>query len=313
MTQRPAWTAAALVIGLMLVGSAATAAATIAASAVPSSSAEPAGDTNLEVWLDAPLTPDAPAGDTLAIGFTVWDTVRHDFSEVTGPFLRLHPATGSAAPSTTTADSDWPGHLVANVQVPKGGPGAIEVGFDGQTCRSDGTCVTSFFPFRFGGAGPPPEAPLARLIEATIHPPEGILIEDVPIDLTVDVVRRAAWDPSVVPLPDQLVAVVNQRGAPDTATAVLRPTAGRRDGPYRGKLTIATSGDFTLSLLIPSQGGQDFEVAGSVLRLTVEAVDAGDTTPAPPIEEGIPLPLAGSVVLLVLAGALVIRRVFADL
>ena len=49
--------------------------AAAAASPAPSASAEDFGAyPSLEVWLDKALQPDAPAGSTIEIGFTIWDS-----------------------------------------------------------------------------------------------------------------------------------------------------------------------------------------------------------------------------------------------
>ena len=128
----------------------------LAASAAPSA---PTVDTNIEAWLDEPFTPDARAGATIPNGVTLWDRVQMKLAELSDAYVLLHPAKGSAKPTEARARSDWAGHLAFEITVPKGGPGRIELGFEGQTCTEGGGCTTSRFPFADGGVGPPPDAP----------------------------------------------------------------------------------------------------------------------------------------------------------
>src|SRR4029079_12401406 len=94
----------------------------VAAASASSSGGMPEG---LQVWLDSDsLTPDAPPGGVLQVGYTFWDTRVGDFPNVEGPYVKLHPAKGKAAPSEAIIEQDFPGHVLATVTVPEGGVGA---------------------------------------------------------------------------------------------------------------------------------------------------------------------------------------------
>jgi hypothetical protein len=263
--------------------------------------------------LDQP-TPDAPAGATLEIAITVWDTHQGTLATAPGDYIRLRPATGSGKPTEASATSDWTGHMVARLVVPKGGPGAVEAGYRARSCTDAGACSMIDLPFRYGGVGPPPEAAAADLVLAAVHPFDGPLVAGVPFDVAVDLVPRGAWRPDAIAMPDQLVAIVNQPGGRDSAAADLT-RGSTRDAPYAGSLTIPDAGDFTMDIAIPANGGEDRVLENSRTRLHVTDGEpsAAAAAPVAPATDGLPLPLVGGSVALILAAALVIRRVFADL
>ena len=139
-------------------------------------------------------------------------------------YVRLDPAKGSAKSTVGEANSDWSGHLIAEVVIPKGGPGALEVGLSEEACTARGSvqsCDTSEFPFRMAGSGPPPDAPLASLVVARTQPPTGRLLAGEPFDVTVTLEPQAGWDVAALKLPKQLVAFANQRGGQDLASTTL--------------------------------------------------------------------------------------------
>jgi len=285
-----------------------------AASPAPSDAPVAAGFDTIEAWLDEPLTPDTPAGQTLPIGMTIWDTDQRELSSVGGIYLKLHPATGRARPTEAETRSDWPGHILANVIVPKGGPGEIEVGVRGRSCTSDGTCKDADFPFAFGGTGPPPAAPRSLLVTARIEPPVEPVVAGRPMDIVVDVAPKAAWDPASLGLPDVLVVIATTGRGPDLASSEIRLGAGP-GSPYRGQITIPDPGDIALEIVLPGNGDADDVIPGATSRVTVgEPVTPGRPAVATEdVDTGIAWPLIGGAIVLVLLASLVISRVFADL
>lgn len=300
-----AWTS--LAVAALLAGS------VTAASPTP----EPATDTNIEIWLDAAVSPpDARPGASLEIGFTLWDRRQHAFAELNDPYVLLHPAKGKAKPTEGKAQSDWPGHIVATVAVPKGGPGVIEAGASGRSCPSGGTCTDSRLPFAFGGIGPPPDAPFARLVIPNVNLPAGPYRVGQTLDLRVELVPRALWDIGLLPMPDRLVVLINEPRGPDLSSSELHALA-QEPGAYTGQVAIPAAGDLALSVAIPGTNGVPDEVIEAT-RLTVldAAADVAAGAPAAvavPAGDGLPLPLIGGAIILVVAAGLGIRRAFADL
>lgn len=288
-----------------------------AASAAPSdapATSDPGGFGNIEIWLDQPIPAQVPAGETILVGLTLWDTNARELSTMNGLYLRLHPATGKARPTEAETRSDWPGHILANVIVPKGGPGAVEAGISGRACTDDGTCRDVDFPFKIGGNGPPPDAPRSLLVEARFHAPSGPVIAGSPLDVIVDLQPRGPWDPRSLGLPDRLVVMARNGTGPDLASAEVRLGAGP-GSPYRGRITIPEAGDVALLFAIPGQGTEDDVIQTATTRIKV--VPATDSTPAAavadPAQGDVPWLLIGGGAVLALLASLVIRGVFADL
>jgi hypothetical protein len=250
------------------------------AASSPPASDPPANASGVEFWLDEAITPDARAGAALEIGVTLWDVRRQTFAEINDPEVTLHPAAGKAAAAKGTSRPDWPGHLIVSVDVPKGGPGRLDLGFGGRSCTSDGTCTDIVLPFALGGVGPPPDAPISDLVDATMDAPLPPFVAGKPIDLRVRLVPRAGWDPALLALPDRLVAFINRPRGTDLATAELRRPRIVGD-PYTGQITPpeGETGDLVLNVAIPGENGNpDVVLPATVTRLAV--VDGDD--PAPP-------------------------------
>ncbi len=298
-----AWSAASVLV-VLVVWSVTT--AVDAASAAPSASAEadPGAYPNLEVWLDKAVTPDAAAGTTIAIGLTIWDSHEAQFAVMRGLYLKLYPATGKARPTEAETSSDWPGHLLANVIVPKGGPGAVEVVVRDQTD----------LPIHTGGVGPPPAASLSSLVGAQVHLPSEPVIAGRPMDLVVDVRTQVEWDPAVS-VPDRLVVIATLGRGPDLANTEIHRATGSMT-TFGGPITIPEAGDVTLVFAFPGgTSGADDIIRGATTRVRVGAA-GGASIPvvaAPVTDGGSPWPLIGGGLALVLTAAFVIRRVFADL
>lgn len=271
----------------------------------------------IAAWLDEPLPADAPPGSTIDVGVTIVDTDadgRARLSRALPTYLILSPATGDAKPSRVSTRSDWPGHINAVVPVPAGGPGPVEVGFEGQECRDDGTCRNVDVPFAVGGVGPPPDVPRAELVTASIHPTAETAIAGRKLALDVEVTPRAAWDLARLGLPDRVIAIVNEPRGPDVATAELIRN-GAPGSLYEGSITIPTAGAYALAIAFPGTDGQEDQVlAGATGRLIVEAeaaVPPGVVTGSS--DEAPPWPWVAGLAALVIIAGYVIKRAFADL
>jgi hypothetical protein len=300
----------------------------VALAADPSPSSGPSASPSQPVcpdpfiaWFDQMLPPDVPVGRQIEIGITVWDCTQNGLAHADSAEIRVHPKTGKAAPAIFRSRSDWPGHLVATIEVPKGGLGAIEVGFRGQECHDDGTCKDAFFAFRSGGFGPPPDAPMSLLFDARIVPQPDPIVAGHTFDVDVHLQPKADWDPAALSVPDRIVISAQVVRGDAEWRSDARSVSGP-SGPYTGQLTVDQPGDFVLRAGFPGNGAPDQMIDGSVTRITIEPADGGGATQAPAAGVGagaatdtssIPvLPIAAGVIGL-LAVSLVIRRVFADL
>ncbi|MBA2719923.1 MAG: hypothetical protein H0U52_11885 [Chloroflexi bacterium] len=282
-----------------------------------SPSDEPRHVFQTEVWLDAPIPADTPPGTTIQVGVTI---VERDgsgvgrLSDVGASYLLLRPAAGDAEPSRVQPRSDWQGHIRASVRVPEGGPGAIEVGFEGEECRDDGTCQTVEFPFTSAGIGPPAGVPRALLVTATIQPPIEAPVVGRRVALDVELHPLANWDLAQLGLPDRIVAIVGQSGDPDVAAAELR-RASAAGTLYQGSVTFPRPGEFAITVAVPGTDGQEDQViARATSRVTVETQASGASAAEP--GDGPSLPawawIAGLGAVAIVLG-FVITRVFADL
>jgi len=311
-----------LAAAVMAVGLASVVAAGVAdaASPSPSASAEPGGGTDpgLEVWLDRPLPATGAPGSSFDLAFSIWDRNRGELAQIGDVFVRLEPASGSAAPVETMAREDWPGHAATRMTIPAGGVGDLFVGFHGQSCPASGACTNEDLPFAIAGIGPPPDASAVDLYVAAIRPPEDSLIAGIPATIEVDLSPRGDWDAAALPTPGRLILIAHHPRGPDLANVPL--VAGRIIGqPYTGMVMIPEEGDVVLEVDLPGLAGQpDQAFPTSLLRVTVlPAGDAGPPEPAaggpPPPADSPPIPLILGGLLVLAAIGLVVRRVFADL
>jgi MYXO-CTERM domain-containing protein len=298
------WTAAAALAVLVASSAASTVAA---ASPAASASAEPdfGAYPNIEVWFDQAVPADARAGSKVEIGFTIWDSHQAQFFAISGLILQLEPKSGKAAPTEAETRSDWPGHLVATVVIPKGGPGTPVV-----IVRDHGDR-----PLRTGGTGPPVSAPLSSLVGAEVHLPSGNAIAGQPLDLVVDVRPLLQWDPPVG-LPDRLVVIASLGRGPDIANSEIRRAAGSTT-TFAGPITVPQAGDVELVFAFPGgTAGPDDIIQAATTRILVRAsaaAPAAASDASSPTGDGPPWPLIGGGAALAMAAAWVIRRVFADL
>ena len=195
----------------------------------------------VETWIDAPpeVPPDAPAGAPVAVGFTLWDVRNRDLFAVNGLVAKLYPAKGKAEPSVAKAIQDSPGHLLANLTVPEGGAGRIEIVTQGEQCTAGGACTTIDIPLRITGTGPPPDAPRSKLVRAQLLPVVGDVVAGRPAPIAVLLTPIGLWDPAALDLPSAIQVVITRVGGGRMGSAQLEqitPEAvpavpGRHPGP----------------------------------------------------------------------------------
>jgi len=253
------------------------AAASPVRGASPAASEQPPARPEFEVWLDRPVPADASPGDQVDVGATVWDRLGGEIPRMGATmFLRIVPAEGSAAPSQTTARTDWPGHYRGSVEVPAGGIGRLELGVTGTSCVND-VCQRDDWVFAMGGVGPPPDAPIPALAEAQITV-EDDLVAGTPSAVTVAVTPQGDWES--FPAPDSIVVRAREPRGPNLATASLPLTdpAGRL---YKGEITIPRSGDLVLEAATDEDGGDATRFGTSMIPVTVGAGSVDDSASNP--------------------------------
>jgi hypothetical protein len=313
--------AVVLAVGLVVAFGRAPIAVAADPSGSPSSGASsPACGDSLEAWLDGPLPPDIPAGAQVPIGVTVWDCRGDQLAPVDGAEVRVHPKTGKAKPATFPTRSDWPGHLTATIEIPKGGLGAIEAGVQGRVCHDNGACEDGFFPFTTGGVGPPPAAPRGLLVNSVITPQTDRIVASQPFRVEITLEPKADWGLDALALPDRIFLEADLVRGNESVMADATRAAGS-SGTYSATMGVDRAGQYLLHVAVPSAGdGMDF-AEGETVVILVEPGDRADSArpsaPAPSSEAPGPetppfLPIAVGLVGILAAG-LVIRRVFADL
>jgi hypothetical protein len=254
-------------------------AAGVAAAASP---APPGPSSGVQAWLDAPFAPppDMPTGGHIAVGLTLWDPAAGALGSLDGVYARVYPAKGNAQPTFADATTDWPGHLLLQAAPPKGGPGRIEFGIRGPDCPPPAPCTDRKHPLRLAGTGPPPDAPMASLVEEQTLPIVGDVVAGRPLKLAVMLLPRGEWDG--LDLPDRVVAIATSADGKDLGSAELPLSAGE-SLPYVGELTIPDTGAVDLSFALPGNGSQpDQVIDGDPTRVNV--IDSGlrrDATPRP--------------------------------
>jgi hypothetical protein len=296
-----------------------------AASILPGEVSPPG---NIQAWDDGgQITPDAPPGGMVEAGFSFWDAREQDFVDIGEVYVRLHPAKGKAAPTDGILSYDFPGHVLAGLVVPEGGPGEVEVGMLMPACISDVGCGNQRAPFHVAGEGPPPDARLDQLISAEILPLVGDTVAGREFPVSVNVVPKGLWGFDQLALPDHLVVIARHPGGQPLSTGDLRP--GPQPGtPYLGRLSIPETGDVQIVGAIPREDGSNAEIEGaSIDRQVIQGgrpsassgpVASATAAPASPVPAsssgGIPpVVLVVAIGAALVVGVLLLRRVLADL
>ena len=318
--RRPVRSVAAFVAGLVVAlegGSSGVAVVALAASPEPSPpmvepspsiapSGEPNGEFDMEAWLDAPLPTDAPAGSTLDVGAFI---VRDGAEPLRGVTLqvRLHPSTGTAEPTFDYAHQDFAGHVVAELEVPEGGVGALEIVLPGTMCEND-VCgpVETLIPVR--GVGPPPDAPLSLLATTLTAPPIAALVAGRALPFEITVQPKVAWPEPGMNLPSVLWLQVRVSRGPlvqEIAANLEDETAGR----YTVPVTFREPGEYVLEAgTMPAAEGTDL-LPGSLIRVTVQPESASRGPTLPTTSEEVPSWLVPGLIVLALAGLIVAATV----
>jgi len=253
--------------------------ASAAPSPSPSPSEEVPGEPRIEAWLDRPLPVNVAPGSAIEVGAMLWSGGSEAARFVgTSIFVRAHPATGDAEPTTSNARQDWRGHYVGRVEVPEGGLGSVEFGVTGTLCEND-VCGPRDFIFPIAGTGPPPDAPMTSLAAAEIALPADALVAGEPIHATVRLRLNASWEPAFVPLLTTIALRAREPRGPTVATVMLRLTdASSRT--FGGALSIPDSGDYVLEAAMDADGGDATRFGTSMTPIHVEPRAAGIASPA---------------------------------
>ena len=225
----------------------------------------------VETWMDAPpeVPPDAPAGAPVAVGFTLWDVRNRDLFGVDGLIVKLYPAKGKADPSVAKATQDAPGHLLANLTVPEGGAGRIEVVTQGEQCTAGGTCTTIDIPMRIAGTGPPPEVPRSKLVRAQLLPVVGDVVAGRPAAIAVLLTPIGLWDPAALDLPSAIEVVINRVGGGRMGSAQLQQVTPETFQPYQGGIQVPETGEMTLTAALVGSNGTTDRIDGELGRVLV--------------------------------------------
>jgi hypothetical protein len=226
---------------------------------------------DVEAWLDRPPPTGAPAGSTVQVGAVLWHRPTHT-PLATSAFIRVHPASGGSPPIEVPASQDWPGHVVAQVTVPAGGFGRLEIGTAGSACTAGG-CSRSDALYAVAGVGPPPGAPLTTIATAAVVPPAEQLVAGQPNEFEVVLVPRAAWDAAALPWPDALTLQVRRPREPVLAEAPVH-LVDAASATYRGSIAVPEPGRFAFQV---AAGTGDEAVFGASL-VTLEV---GEPTEPP--------------------------------
>lgn len=126
-------------------------------AAAPTALAKEGVEARLETPLPLPGSPGQKVSVAWTLGYLDEEGNRRPFNAM-GIFVRLLSASGGA-PSMTFAGQGPLGHYVAEVTVPEGGVGGIEIGIRGTQCIL-GECAPSGGLFRLEN-GPLPTSPVA--------------------------------------------------------------------------------------------------------------------------------------------------------
>ena len=298
-------------LAAVLLGSAWGGAGDRAFAAPPSPSPEPTEepfeDFEMEAWLDAPLPLEAQAGTTIHIGALVW--IRGANEAVRGATLqvRLHPATGDAEPTFDYAHQDFIGHVVADLEVPIGGVGDLEIALPETMCEND-VCGPVKTPIAVRGVGPPPGVHLSVLANAVTSPPIEALVTGRPLPFGISVQPKVEWPAPGLDLPSALWLQVRVSRGPiveDVAANLVDAAAGRYEAP----ITFDEPGEYVLEAgTRPDADGSDL-LPGSVIRVAVEAPRSTPEPELPGTTDETPAWLVPGLIVLALAGLLIASRV----
>jgi hypothetical protein len=247
-----------------------------AASSEPPSEPPPEAF-ELEAWLDGPVPADAAPGSTIHVGAFVW--IRGAEEPVRGATfqVRLHPASGSAEPAFDYGHEDFAGHLVADLVVPEGGAGELEIGLPGTVCEND-VCGPQLTPVPIRGVGPPPDVSLTALAQAVVDPPVAALVAGEPAAFDITVASRIAWPAPGLVLPESLWLQAREPQGPVVAEAEAE-LADAAAGRYRARVTFDEAGQYVVQVATGPEADEPDLFGSSVRPLTVDAAPAASLVP----------------------------------
>ena len=241
----------------------------------------------IETWIDAPVEapPDAPAGALVDVGATFWDTREHKLFGIDGLNVKLYPKTGTAKPSVAKANQDFPGHILAQLKIPKGGLGRIEIVTSGQECATDGSnCHDVDIPLKIAGTGPPPDAPPGDLVVAELLPVTGDVVAGRPATIRVLLHQIGLWTADSFPLPDNIEVTSTKVGGGRLGSARLQQNPPGEGQPYQGTIRIPEPGSIVLTAAFVDSGGRTQPLGGEAMgpiQVIGSAVRADGSTPRP--------------------------------
>ena len=247
----------------------------------------------VETWIDAPVEapPDAPAGGLVSLGATFWNARDHTLFGIDGLSVKLYPKTGSAKPSVAKAIQDVPGHILAQLQIPKGGIGRVEIVTSGQECAADGTnCHEVDVPLRIAGTGPPPDAPLGELVTAELLPVTGDVVAGRPASIAVLLHQIGLWTADSLALPDSIEVTSTKVGGGRLGSARLQQDPPAPGQPYQGTIRIPEPGNVVLAAAFVDGSGLTEPIAGVLGPIQVVGTaprpDGSSPRPSPPAGPG---------------------------
>jgi hypothetical protein len=263
-----------------------------------------------DIWLDAALPTDAPAGSSIRIGFMAWDREQH--SVVSGYALsgRIWDRSGEAPPYAQYAKQDWAGHGYVELVVPAGGEGRIEFGNFGRVERLHGDV------YAIAGVGPPPEAPLTLVATSQITARD-VLAAGRPARVEITLLPRVNWPSGALKPPTTLAlrARIPRGGSVAEVPATLTDPDTLT---YEATIAIPDPGVYVLEAATGSGAEGSDVFATAALRVNVAPGAASPLTgttsagaPASPSTAPDLLPVVGVVLLstIVLASlGAVVRR-----
>jgi hypothetical protein len=270
----------------------------------------PGNDFGLMAWLDATLPLDVAPGTRVRVGAFVWSEVAAAVLPSVTLRATIKSASGGTA-ATAYAAEDWPGHVVAELTVPDGGVGGVEIALPGTICDAAGTCVPQDTPIPIVGVGPPTGVPLATIGSAFIDPPAGAPVAGEPVTFEVGVEPRVAWPAPGLILPDTIWLQVRVLQGPivdDVAATLVDAGAGR----YEARVTFNRAGQFVVQVAT-AEGAEGADLFSTALRqVVVEAAPGPSSGPGSGATDGESMPgwaFAGLVGLLIVGvGLMVLGR-----
>jgi hypothetical protein len=180
--------------------------------------------------------------------------------------------------------------VTAQLQIPEGGAGRLEILTSGQACDADGSsCHDVQIPLKITGTGPPPDAPRAALVRAELLPITGDVVAGRPTAVAVSLTPVGLWDVEALDLPSTIqLNAWHAGGGGRAGSAQLQQDPPAPYQPYQGTIRIPEAGEIELTAALVSDTGREQPIAdhmGPVLvirggtRPDASAPAAGEASP----------------------------------